>query len=61
MMANFNHVVHSIKEFKDIDAISIDELQSFLLVHDQKINQQNKEEQVSHTSTNRWADGHGRG
>lgn len=61
MTANFNYVVHSIKEFKDIDAISIDELQSSSLVHEQKIIQQNKEEQVLHTSTNLRVDGHGRG
>lgn len=35
----FNFVVCSIEEANDIDELSIDELQSSLLVHEQKINQ----------------------
>ena len=46
MTTKFNFVVCSIEESKDIDALSIDKLQSFLLVHEQKINQQEKEEQA---------------
>jgi len=34
----FDYVVCSIEESKDIDALSIDELQSSLLVHEQKMN-----------------------
>ncbi|KAJ8759878.1 hypothetical protein K2173_009979 [Erythroxylum novogranatense] len=34
----FDHVVYSIKESKDINALSLDELQSSLLVHEQKMN-----------------------
>lgn len=46
-----NFVVCFIEEPKDIDALSIDELQSSLLVHEQKINQQEKEEQALKAST----------
>ena len=34
----FDYVVCSIEESKDIDAFSLDELQSSLLVHEQKMN-----------------------
>jgi hypothetical protein len=34
----------SIEESKDIDELSIDELQNFLLIHDKKLNQQDKKE-----------------
>lgn len=42
----FNFVVCSIEEANDVDELSIDELQSSLLVHEKKINQQEKEEQA---------------
>ena len=43
----FDYVVCSIEESKDIDALSIDELQSSLLVHEQKINRSsNTDEQA---------------
>ncbi|PON49915.1 Zinc finger, CCHC-type, partial [Parasponia andersonii] len=51
MTPKFNFIVCSIEESKDIDALSIDELQSSLLVHEQKINQQEKEEQALKAST----------
>lgn len=38
MTPKFNFVVCSIKESNVIDKLSIDELQSFLLVHKQKLN-----------------------
>ncbi|XP_039146831.1 uncharacterized protein LOC120284085 [Dioscorea cayenensis subsp. rotundata] len=38
LTAKFDYIVCSIEESKDIDALSIDELQSSLLVHEQKIN-----------------------
>ncbi|CAM8978805.1 unnamed protein product [Rhodiola kirilowii] len=41
----FNFVVCSIKESKDIDEISIDELQSSLLVHEQKEEEEEEEEE----------------
>ncbi|KAK3022536.1 hypothetical protein RJ639_047474 [Escallonia herrerae] len=46
MTSKFNFVICFIKESKDIDTLSIDELQSSLLVHEQKITQQDKEEQA---------------
>ncbi|XP_075097917.1 uncharacterized protein LOC142175238 [Nicotiana tabacum] len=49
--AKFNYIVCSIEESKDIDTLSIDELQSSLLVHELKINQQDKEELALKTTT----------
>lgn len=46
MTPKFIFVVCSIEECNDIDELSIGELQSSLLVHEQKINQQEKEEQA---------------
>uniref|UniRef100_A0A5B7B3A2 CCHC-type domain-containing protein n=1 Tax=Davidia involucrata TaxID=16924 RepID=A0A5B7B3A2_DAVIN len=46
MTPKFNFVVCSIEESKDIDELSIEELQGSLQVHEQKINQQEKEEQA---------------
>jgi hypothetical protein len=63
----FNFVVCSIEEANDVDELSIDELQSSLLVHEQKINQQEKEEQAlkalseNHTSSSGGDRGRGRG
>ena len=51
MTIKFNFVIYSIEESKDIDALSIDELQSSLLIHEQKINQQEKKEQILKVST----------
>ncbi|XP_070045644.1 uncharacterized protein [Nicotiana tomentosiformis] len=51
MTAKFNYIVFSIEESKDIDTLSIDELQSSLLVHEQKLNQQDKEELGLKTTT----------
>ncbi|XP_019430017.1 PREDICTED: uncharacterized protein LOC109337494, partial [Lupinus angustifolius] len=42
----FNYVVCLIEESKDIDQLSIDELQSSLIVHEQKFQHQVEEEQV---------------
>lgn len=47
----FNFVFCSIEEANDIEELSIDELQSSLLVHEQKISQQEKEEQALKAST----------
>lgn len=52
MTPKFNYVVCSIEESKDIDSLSIDELQSSLQVHEQKMNQQEQEEQALQVSTN---------
>lgn len=42
----FNFVVCAIEESKDIDELPLDELQSSLLVHEQKFKQQEMEEQT---------------
>ncbi|XP_057975180.1 uncharacterized protein LOC131162583 [Malania oleifera] len=42
MTTKFNYIVCSIEESKDIDSMSIDELQSSLSVHEQKMNRQDK-------------------
>lgn len=42
----FNYVVVSIEESKDIDALTIDELQSSLIVHEQKLHMSNGDEQA---------------
>ena len=41
-----NFVVYVIEESKNIDDLSLDELQSSLLVHEQKLKQQDNEEQA---------------
>lgn len=46
MTSKFNFVVCSIEEANDIDELSIDELQSSLLVHEQKLNQSEHVEQA---------------
>ncbi|XP_010248219.1 PREDICTED: uncharacterized protein LOC104591135 [Nelumbo nucifera] len=46
MTPKFNFVVCSIEESHDIDELSIDELQSSLLIHEHKLNQHEKEEQA---------------
>ncbi|KAF2322273.1 hypothetical protein GH714_010025 [Hevea brasiliensis] len=51
MTPKFNFVVCSIEESHDIDMLSIDELRSSLLIHEQKINQQEKEELALKAST----------
>ncbi|CAL5425341.1 unnamed protein product [Camellia sinensis] len=59
----FNYVVCSIEESKDIDQLSIDELQSSLIVHEQKFQRHTGEEQaLKITSEDRFgARGRGRG
>ena len=52
MTPKFNYVVCSIEELKDLDELSIDELQGSLLVHEHKIIQEDKEEQALKASTN---------
>ena len=42
----FNYVIVSIEEFKDIDALTVDELRSSLVVHEQKFHRSNGEEQA---------------
>ncbi|KAH0709497.1 hypothetical protein KY284_010924 [Solanum tuberosum] len=48
----YNYVIFSIEESKDIDELSLDELQSSLLVHEQKMNRNStSEEQALKAST----------
>jgi len=59
----FDYVVRSIEEFKDIDTLTTDELQSSLLVHEQRMSSHIKEEQALqaiHESPSRGS-GRGRG
>jgi hypothetical protein len=46
MISKFDYVVCSIEESKDLDTMSIDELQSSLLVHKQRMHSHVVEEQV---------------
>lgn len=41
----FNYIVCFVEESNDIDEIPIDELQSSLVIHEQKIHRQHREEQ----------------
>ncbi|XP_004301444.1 PREDICTED: uncharacterized protein LOC101291249 [Fragaria vesca subsp. vesca] len=43
----FNYIAYSIEESKNIDEMSVDELQSLLLVHEQKLNRSRGEEPVA--------------
>ncbi|CAL8156612.1 unnamed protein product [Prunus armeniaca] len=67
MTTKFDYVVCSIEESNDVEKLSIDELQSSLLVHEQKINRSTFEEHALKVSTNsdspvvRGRDGRGRG
>lgn len=56
----FNYVVCSIEESKDIDSLTVDELQSSLIVHEQKFQRRNSEEQALKV-TYESGRGHGRG
>lgn len=51
MTSNFAYVVCSIEESKDLDELSIDELQSSLLVHEQRMKNSYMEEQALKVST----------
>ena len=48
---NFNYIVCSIKESKDTDTLTIDELQSSLIVHEQKFHKKPVEEQALKVTT----------
>ena len=52
MTTKFDYVVCSIEESNNIDELSIDELQSSLLVHEQRVNRTTSEEHALKISTN---------
>ncbi|XP_028070425.1 uncharacterized protein LOC114272906 [Camellia sinensis] len=52
LTTKFDYIVCSIEESKDIDELSVDELQSSLQVHKQKLHQRITEEQALKVSTN---------
>lgn len=56
----FNYVVFSIEESKDIDALTVDELQSSLIEHEQKFHRSNGEEQASKVTMDERNGGRGR-
>lgn len=57
----WNYIVCSIEEAKDIDSLSVDALQSSLLVHEQKFRKEGDEEQALVVSTDESYSGRGRG
>ncbi|XP_024156018.1 uncharacterized protein LOC112164004 [Rosa chinensis] len=57
----FNYIVCSIEESKNLDAMSIDELQSSLIVHEQKLHRQHGEDQALKVSYEERIGGRGRG
>lgn len=67
MTPKFDYVVCSIEESNDIENMSIDELQSSLLVHEQKLNRGGSQEQalkastLTESSSSRGGRGRGRG
>ncbi|GKF43957.1 hypothetical protein Tco_0130509 [Tanacetum coccineum] len=46
LMKKFNYIVVSIEESKDITTLTIDELQSSIIVHEQKFRKKVKEEEL---------------
>ncbi|KAL9462504.1 hypothetical protein AB3S75_000499 [Citrus x aurantiifolia] len=52
MTPKFNYVVRSIKQLKDIEELSIDELHGSMLVYKQKFFQEDKDEQALKALTN---------
>jgi len=63
MTPKFNYVVCSIEEFNDDTALSVDELESRLLVHDQRmqVHHSNEEQQALKVSQSGRGYGRGRG
>lgn len=61
MTSKFDYVVRSIEESNDIDTMSIDELQSSLLVHEQRMSNHIEEEQAHKVTHTRNFSGRGRG
>ena len=61
MTSKLDYVVCSIEESKDIDTLTIDELQSSLLVHEQRMRSHITEEQALKLTTGDQSGGRGRG
>lgn len=60
MPESFNFVVCTIEESRDLDTMTVDELQSTLLIHEQKIRRKVSDEQVLKVECDR-STGRGRG
>jgi len=62
MTSRFDYVVCSMEESNDLDKLTIDECQSSLLVHEQRMNNHKEEEEhalkIIHEE---WSEGSGRG
>ena len=61
MTPKFDYVVCSIEESKDIDTLTIDELQSSLLVHEQRMSSHEEEEHALKITHGEQSRGRGRG
>ncbi|KAK4423090.1 hypothetical protein Salat_1891600 [Sesamum alatum] len=61
MTPKFNYVVCSLEESKNLDVMTIDELQSSLLVHEQRMKSQIVEAQALNVATGESSRGRGRG
>nr|DAD32269.1 TPA_asm: hypothetical protein HUJ06_011120 [Nelumbo nucifera] len=61
MTSKFDYVVHSIEESNDLDALTIDELQSNLLVHEQLMKTHVVEEQALKVTLGESSGERGRG
>ncbi|GKV28744.1 hypothetical protein SLEP1_g37756 [Rubroshorea leprosula] len=58
MTPKYNFVVCAIEEANDLDEMSLDELESSLLVHERKLNRQDKEELALKVSTDHYSSTH---
>ena len=61
MTPKFDYVVYSIEESKYIDTLTIDELQSSLLVHEQRMSSHREEEHTLKNTHGDQSGGRGRG
>ncbi|RVX17651.1 Retrovirus-related Pol polyprotein from transposon TNT 1-94 [Vitis vinifera] len=59
MTSRFDYVVCSVEEFNDLDTLTIDELQSSLLVHEQRMNGHGRDEQALKVTYNDQVVGRG--
>ena len=61
MTPKFNHVVCSIEESNDVTTLNVDELQSSLLVHEQRMHVQHSKEEEQALKVSQSARSYGRG